>query len=74
MTNDETGITHPRTERRAQLYDLLSDPHEEHNLAAQHPDVVQRLADAIANNVRLPIPAYLRTTCSTQSLNCSTAG
>ena len=40
--------THPRTERRPQLYDLLSDPHEEQNLAAQHPDIVQRLADKIA--------------------------
>jgi uncharacterized sulfatase len=40
--------THPRIERRPQLYDLLSDPHEEHNLAAQHPDVVERLAEKIA--------------------------
>jgi arylsulfatase A-like enzyme len=41
--------TQSRGERRPQLYDLLSDPHEEHNLAAQYPDVVQRLADKIAN-------------------------
>jgi len=40
--------SHPRTERRPQLYDLSSDPHEEQNVAAEHPDIVQRLADKIA--------------------------
>ena len=39
--------THPRTERRPQLYDLLLDPHEERNVAAAHPEIVQRLADKI---------------------------
>lgn len=36
--------SHPRTEKRPQLYDLLADPHEETNLAAQNPEVVSRLA------------------------------
>jgi uncharacterized sulfatase len=39
--------SHPRTEKRPQLYDLLADPHENNNLAAQHPDVVSRLADRL---------------------------
>ncbi len=40
--------THPRTERRPQLFDLLADPHEQQNLAAENPEVVEQLADAIA--------------------------
>jgi len=36
--------THPRTEKRPQLFDLISDPHEKGNLAAEHPDIVARLA------------------------------
>lgn len=39
--------TQPRDERRPQLYDLLSDPHEHHNLAAAEPEVVARLADLL---------------------------
>lgn len=38
------GRNHPRTERRPQLFDLLADPHENENLAGEHPEVVARLA------------------------------
>jgi arylsulfatase A-like enzyme len=36
--------SHPRTEKRPQLFDLLADPHEDKNLAAQNPEIVARLA------------------------------
>jgi len=41
---DRYASSHPRTEKRPQLYHLLDDPHETVNLAAQHPDLVARLA------------------------------
>jgi len=39
--------SYPRAERRPQLYDLFADPHETTNLAAKHPEVVERLARKI---------------------------
>ncbi len=39
--------THPRTEKRPQLFNLKEDPHEKVNQAAQHGDVVARLAKQI---------------------------
>jgi arylsulfatase A-like enzyme len=41
--------THPRAEKRPQLFDLLADPHEEENVAEQHPEVVAELAAMIAD-------------------------
>jgi len=41
--------SHPREERRPQLYDLMADPHENNNVAKDHPEVVERLAKKIEN-------------------------
>ncbi len=40
--------THPRTERRPQLFSLLEDPQEKSNLAGEHPEIVTELAQMIA--------------------------
>ncbi len=39
--------THPRTEKRPQLFNLLKDPKEEKNLAEHNPEVVASLAAKI---------------------------
>lgn len=39
--------THPRDERRPQLFDLKADPHEKTNLASEEPEVVTRLVGKI---------------------------
>ncbi len=41
--------THPRTEKRPQLFNLINDPGEETNLASSHPDVVEHMARSIAD-------------------------
>ncbi|MCH2614153.1 MAG: hypothetical protein MKZ70_05610, partial [Opitutales bacterium] len=39
--------THPREEKRPQLFDLIADPHEKNNLAGKHPRVVRRMVKMI---------------------------
>ena len=39
--------THPRTEKRPQLFDLIADPTEQVNLADENPEVVARLVAQI---------------------------
>ncbi len=46
--------THPRTEKRPQLFDLKADPHEKVNLAKDNPEVVARLAKKIADWYPVP--------------------
>lgn len=41
--------THPRTEKRPQLYDIKADPAEEKNLASENPGVVKELAKEISD-------------------------
>lgn len=41
--------THPRSEKRPQLFDLIADPAETRNLAGKHPEIVKRLAGHIQN-------------------------
>ncbi len=44
---DGYASAHPRTELRPQLYDLLADPHEDTNLASQHPELLKTLNDKL---------------------------
>ena len=39
--------THPRKEKRPQLFDLAGDPDENKNLAAQNPEIVAKMAKMI---------------------------
>ena len=42
--------SHPRTEKRPQLYNLKKDPTEESNLAKDNPELVAKLAAMIDTN------------------------
>jgi hypothetical protein len=39
-------------ERPASLYDTITDPHEDHDVAAQHPEIVVRLRAALRESNR----------------------
>jgi hypothetical protein len=41
---DHPGLTTGDEPKPMQLFDLENDPGEQHDVAAQHPDVVKRLA------------------------------
>ncbi len=43
------ATTHPREEKRPQLFNLANDPHEKTNLAGEHPEIVAALARKIAD-------------------------
>ena len=45
--------THPRTEKRPQLFDLVADPTEQVNLAGENPEVVAQLVTRIQNWYRV---------------------
>ena len=42
------AASHPRSEGGTQLFDLIRDPHERTNVAADHPQTVVRLSERIA--------------------------
>ena len=44
---DRYASSHPRTEKRPPLFNLLADPLEHQNLAKDHPELVARLADRL---------------------------
>lgn len=44
---------HSLYEKKPQLFDLTNDPHEVKNLAAEHPDLVERLADRLQDTWKI---------------------
>jgi len=48
----QVSLTGKTQSSPAQLYDLKADIGEQHNVASQHPDIVERLATQAANAVR----------------------
>jgi uncharacterized sulfatase len=40
---DRYAFIHSVNDRQPQLFDILADPHEQQNMAQQHPEIVQRL-------------------------------
>lgn len=53
--------THPRSERRPQLYDLATDPSETNNLAGAKPELVAELVEMIDNWYPTPERNTIRT-------------
>ena len=45
--------THPRTEKRPQLFDLVADPSEQVNLAGENPELVAQMVTRIQNWYRV---------------------
>ena len=43
------AATHPRIEKRPQLFNVITDPGETKNVAAEHPDVVAALVKKIGD-------------------------
>jgi uncharacterized sulfatase len=46
-------VVHPQTSASHLLFDLVADPHEHDNLAAQHPDEVKRLEERLNDHWQL---------------------
>jgi hypothetical protein len=44
-------LKNPGSADRGQLFDLSSDPHEDHNLAAEHPARVQKMVALLKSQV-----------------------
>ena len=53
------GVRIPMYDGEIELYDVVSDSSEEHNVAADHPEVVERIA-AIMEEAHVPSPIWQR--------------
>ncbi|MFM7058171.1 MAG: sulfatase [Planctomycetota bacterium] len=51
---DRYEFVHAGNEKTPQLYNLEQDPEEQHNLAAQHPDIIIRLTQELARTWHVP--------------------
>jgi uncharacterized sulfatase len=54
---DRYSWVHAINDRQPQLYDLHNDPHETHNLTAQHPEIVRELHDRLQQEWTVAKPA-----------------
>ena len=56
---EEGDITQgPPTPADVQLYDLDTDPGETHNVAAEHPDIVQKMSDELKKEIGSDVPTF----------------
>lgn len=53
---DRYAFVHAANDRNPQLFDLKADPHEHHNLAAMHPEMVQKLAELLQSDWKIEKP------------------